>query len=93
MSRDRLSDLTVDCTYCFITCVGCATRDHVVPQSLAPKYSRKKWVYSCRACNQAKGDMTLEEFKKTDYWRINCASGRWRGVRIYRQQINQHANT
>lgn len=85
--RQRLCDLTVTCRYCKIICVGTGTRDHVIPTSKAKKYSPKKWVYACRACNQAKGDLTLEQFKQTEYWRINVKSRKWKGVRLEAQHI------
>lgn len=79
--KQRLCDLTVRCAYCGIICVGTATRDHVIPTSRAGKYTKKQWVYACRACNQAKGDLSLAEFKQTEYWRRNCR-GKWKGVKL-----------
>ena len=80
--RKRISERTVHCQYCGILCIGTATRDHVYPKSLGGSSGKKNIVYACRRCNQAKGTLTREEFKNTDYYQLNCRSGRWRGVRL-----------
>lgn len=78
----KISALTIRCVYCGLICQGTGTRDHVYPKNrggtLGPK--GENLAKACRTCNQAKGNMTVEEFMETDYYRKNCASGRWRGV-------------
>lgn len=41
-----------------------ATIDHVVPISRGGRNSRDNVVLACRSCNQAKGAMSVEEFRK-----------------------------
>lgn len=40
------------------------TNDHVIPLSRKGSNGKKNRVISCRACNQRKGDRTLEEFRR-----------------------------
>lgn len=73
------------CHYCGIGLgYGMVTRDHVFPKSRGGKLEGGNRVYACPACNVAKGDMSLSDFKKTLYYRANCASKRWHGLVIRR---------
>ena len=53
------------------------TKDHVDPLSKGNKLDGNR-VYACRPCNFAKGNMTLEEFIQTQYYRFFCKAGKER---------------
>lgn len=42
------------------------TIDHVEPRSLGGKSCKTNKVPACRGCNQAKGSLTLEEFRAVE---------------------------
>ena len=64
----RERGLVIHCYWCGVLCYGTATRDHYIPQSKGGV----RWIYSCRLCNQVKGDMYPEDFKNTLYYKIYC---------------------
>lgn len=52
-----------------------ATRDHIVPVSKGGR----KWVWSCRACNEIKGDMSPEKWD--EFRSSNPQWWKWRKTR------------
>ncbi len=63
--RDELLDADPHCSYC-----GCdvdlsnSSLDHVVPRSKGGSNARSNLVLSCVACNQRKGNMDADEFRR-----------------------------
>lgn len=95
----RMWEKTVECFYCGILCVGTGTRDHFIPHSLQipdpflrghrANSTRRttlkdNMVYACPRCNTAKSNMSFEEFKLTDYFRINCKGKPWKDLALIR---------
>lgn len=81
MSGTNVKEERKQCEYCGI--ITFFTEDHVVPRSKGG--SRRAWnnkVVACRPCNLAKGDLDLEDFKRTKYWQVRCASRRFWGLVI-----------
>lgn len=52
------------------------TIDHIVPRSLGGRNIIDNILPSCRTCNRAKNDMTLDEFRVSGYFAEHCQNGR-----------------
>lgn len=70
------------CYYCHrLLTQSIKTKDHVIPKSkLIFKNVKNNKVYACKPCNSAKADLSLEEFKKTGYYKFFCER-KWRSSR------------
>lgn len=69
------------CFYCgMILTEKNRTRDHIEPinDRKARRRNDDNFVYSCRPCNFAKDNMTLENFKKTTYYKFYCVRKIWK---------------
>lgn len=96
LGYQKVSEMTVTCYYCGAICENTGTRDHLNPLSmgefrgkrqkrhgsLARKSLKHNMVYACVPCNKAKDYLTFEDFTKTKYYWVNCASGKWKGYVI-----------
>lgn len=51
------------CAYCANPCTECATIDHLIPLSRGGDNRLENLVMACRACNELKGDLLVEEFQ------------------------------
>lgn len=61
-SRKALVKRDKNCQYCFKKLSPSeVTIDHIIPKSLGGKNSFTNCVIACRACNNKKGDRTLEQ--------------------------------
>lgn len=53
------------CWYCGqVTPVPMRTVDHVVPRASGGRSSKRNMVMACRDCNTAKGNLSLDEFRR-----------------------------
>lgn len=58
------------CFYCGKTLTHSITIDHIISVSKGGNmYDKKNLVIACYKCNIRKSDLTLDEFKKTKYYK------------------------
>lgn len=51
------------CAYCFVKLkLSEVTIDHIIPKSRGGLHEPSNWAFACKKCNDAKADMTPEEF-------------------------------
>ena len=74
-----------ECFYCGIILTdNNLTKDHIEPVNERDKKIRRekfkynKTVLSCRVCNLNKGNMSLENFMKTQYYNFYCKNKIWK---------------
>jgi len=74
-----------ECFYCGIILTDKnKTRDHIEPVNnrnrriKRSQFKHSKTVLACRTCNLSKGNMSLEDFKKTQYYNFYCKNKIWK---------------
>jgi hypothetical protein len=63
------------CAYCGIAGIP-MEQDHIHPVSLGGNHTKSNIVPSCKSCNSSKKNRTLEQWKRTLYFRTNCSKSK-----------------